>query len=705
MQHSFHMGLVALSFAVAVTVAYVAFYLASRVASSRGSAGTLWLAGGALALGSGIWAMHFIGMLAWKAPIPLAYDPWLTLLSLAAAAQACGYGLKLASTASPSWRAILHSGVVMGAGIGAMHYLGMLAITVVPHLHFEWHWVAASLLVAVLASTLATALVTRLRDHTTGRQRLARGGAAVIMGTAIAGMHYVGMVAVSFAPGAWCLAGFRLDPVWFAGVLAAIAFTILATTGALMIIDAHMTSRTRLHARQLAEAYERLRHTALHDGLTGLPNRTLLHERLDALIVSAALDGTRFAVMIVDLDRFKSVNDSLGHHAGDELLRQIAARVSAALSPGDLLARMGGDEFVVLREAVGDINEVELLAQSIQGAIAPVIFIEGADMQVTCSTGIALYPDAGRDAATLLRNADAAMYHVKNSGRQQHCFYQPQMGRFARERLDIENGLRHALVDEQFVLNYQPRVDVASGRICGAEALSRWNHPMRGLIPPAAFIPIAEETGLILPIGRWAVRTALRQLRAWQDAGMNPLRLSVNLSAEQLCHPGLERVVMDALREFEIDPSLLELELTESAVMRDPETSVQALRNLVKRGVHVSVDDFGTGYSSLNYLRRLPLHVLKIDRSFIRDVVTNHEDAEITRAIISLAHSLKLKVTAEGVETERQLAFIRALGCDEYQGFLFSPALAPEAFAQLVLASQSMTQRMRTLGRVRASVG
>jgi diguanylate cyclase (GGDEF)-like protein len=407
----------------------------------------------------------------------------------------------------------------------------------------------------------------------------------------------------------------------------------------------------------------------------------------------------------VDLDRFKSVNDSLGHHAGDELLRQIAARVSAALSPGDLLARMGGDEFVVLREAVGDINEVELLAQSIQGAIAPVIFIEGADMQVTCSTGIALYPDAGRDAATLLRNADAAMYHVKNSGRQQHCFYQPQMGRFARERLDIENGLRHALVDEQFVLNYQPRVDVASGRICGAEALIRWNHPMRGLIPPAAFIPIAEETGLILPIGRWAVRTALRQLRAWQDAGMHPLRLSVNLSAEQLCHPGLERVVMDALREFEIDPSLLELELTESAVMRDPETSVQALRNLVKRGVHVSVDDFGTGYSSLNYLRRLPLHVLKIDRSFIRDVVTNHEDAEITRAIISLAHSLKLKVTAEGVETERQLAFIRALGCDEYQGFLFSPALAPEAFAQLVLASQSMTQRMRTLGRVRASVG
>ncbi len=430
---------------------------------------------------------------------------------------------------------------------------------------------------------------------------------------------------------------------------------------------------------------------ALHDGLTGLPNRVALNERLDALLSRSNARSQRFAVMVMDLDRFKAINDSLGHQAGDKLLCAMTQRVRAALRPTDFLARIGGDEFVILREEVRDVFEVDQLAVTIQAAIAPTLVIESTELQMTCSTGIALFPDAGRDAATLLRHADAAMYHGKNAGRQQHSFYEPRMDGFARERLEIESGLRRAISNGEFELHYQPRVDVTTGRIVGTEALMRWRHPDRGLVMPSEFIPVAEESALIVPMSQWALQTAARQVRQWLDAGIGPLYVSVNLSASLLTHADLERMVVDATQNAQIDPSLIELELTESAVMRDPERSAQIFHSLVRRGVRISVDDFGTGYSSLSYLRRLPLHGLKVDRSFIREVVTNREDAEISRAIISLAHSLKLRVTAEGVENDRQLALLRAMGCDEYQGFFCSPAVPAAQIAALVRDSPSTT--------------
>lgn len=679
----FHTELVLLSTLTAAMVSYLAFVLAGRMSGKRNGAGTLWLTVGAVALGAGAWATHFIGMLAWQSPIPLTYDPWLTLGSLVIAVLTCWYSLRTANLNRLHWPSLVRSGLVLGAGVAAVHYVAMAAISIQPGLDLDATLVTMSLLVGTIASFFALALVAGTTDLPAWKLRLRRVAAALTMAVAVGGLHYIGISGTRIPPGAWCSGGFVLDPLWFAVTLALIAFGLLTLIGLLTVVDHHMASRTRRHAEQLEEANARLRYAALHDSLTGLPNRTLLNERLDRCIITAAASGTRFAVMIVDLDRFKAVNDSLGHHAGDELLRRISGRMLAVLEPRDTLARMGGDEFVVVREEITSNEEVEQLAVAIERAIAPSLNIEGTDLQISCSTGIALYPDAGRDAATLLRNADAAMYHGKNAGRHQYRFYVPQMGRFARERLEIESGLRRALAQEQFALVFQPRVDVKTGRICGAEALIRWHAPGRGVVPPTQFIPVAEETGLILPMGQWALRAATAQLRKWQDAGLGNLRISVNVSAEQLAHAELESVVMHALRESEIDPSLLELELTESAVMRDPERSEQVLRNLARRGISVSVDDFGTGYSSLSYLRRLPLHALKIDRSFIRDVVTNHEDAEITRAIISLAHSLKLKVTAEGVETERQLAFIRALGCDEYQGYLFSPAVDADEFAAL----------------------
>jgi diguanylate cyclase len=691
--------LVLLSIAVAVFVSYTALNLSSRVARSASKpSARFWLAGGAISMGCGIWSMHFVGMLAFSLPIALSYDIATTLVSLASAIALSGFALSIASRSEISLRRLAAGAVVMGLGICAMHYSGMSAIEVLPVITYEPSLLLASCLIAVLASFAALWLFFRLRDGRSLQMRLARLGAAVVMGLAISGMHYTGMAASRFAPGSYCTSGTSPDNNWLAVMIAVIACAILTITTILLIYDAHLDSRTRKHNRQLAQANEQLeeanaqlQHVAMHDALSGLPNRLLLADRLGQAIAQAERHQNRFAVFVVDLDRFKYINDSLGHLAGDAMLKEVARRLALVLRKADTLARLGGDEFVLVLNEVSNSKDVETVAAKVLADIARPVKLSDLELHTSASIGISVFPDDGTNADTLLQHADAAMYHAKKSGRNTYQFFAPAMNAFAKDRLELENGLRRALAQGEFVLHYQPKVDVHGGGIDSAEALIRWQHPTRGLMSPADFIPLAEETGLILPIGEWVLREACKQACAWQAAGLRPLRVAVNLSAQQFRQKNLVEVVRSALTAGRLEPRFLELELTESAVMHDAEQSIEILRQLSALGVRISVDDFGTGYSSLSYLRRLPLDKLKIDRAFIRDVVTNRDDATIVRAIVSLAHNLRLKVIAEGVETPDQLAFLRDLGCDQYQGYHHSVPVPDTVFVEMLREHQAMS--------------
>ena len=434
----------------------------------------------------------------------------------------------------------------------------------------------------------------------------------------------------------------------------------------------------------LEAANRQLRHLASHDALTGLPNRMLLEDRIAQAIAQADRQSQEFAVLVIDLDRFKLINDSMGHRAGDDLLREVAQRLKNAVRTIDTTARLGGDEFVILLNA--PVSQTEAVAVARRGiqVMQPAIRLLGIDVHVSPSIGIAFYPKDGATVDTLLARADAAMYTAKERGRNNVQCYATGMNTVTQERVKLESALHEALRTGQFELHYQPKVDTSTGRINSAEALIRWRHPQRGLLPPSEFIPIAEECGLLDSIGEWVLFEACRQAKAWQEAGLRPLRVAVNLAPSQFRLVNLVDQIRRALESVTLDPQLLEVELTESAVMSDAEESILILEAISCMGVLVSVDDFGTGYSSMSYLRRFPIDKLKIDRCFIEEMTRRPEDASIVRAIISLAHSLHLKVIAEGVETPEQLALLAELGCDQYQGFYFSPALSANRFVELI---------------------
>jgi diguanylate cyclase len=444
-----------------------------------------------------------------------------------------------------------------------------------------------------------------------------------------------------------------------------------------------ITTRTR----GLEAANRQLRHLATHDALTGLPNRVLLDDRLQQAIAHADRDKRSFAVLVCDLDRFKLINDSLGHRAGDELLQEVARRLLTVVRTADTVARFGGDEFVLIGTSIGDAEDAAGLAARVMDALQPPVRISTIDIHTSPSIGIAMYPDDGASMETLLAHADAAMYSAKQHGRGNFRRYAPGMDAGTEERVQFESDLHSAVTQNQFELHYQPKVDTRTGEVRSAEALIRWAHPTRGIISPADFIPLAEECGLIGAIGGWVIREACRQMRAWQLDGVPTLRVSVNLSASQFRDSGLVDSIRRALDDADLQARFLEVELTESAVMSDPEKSIAILEQLSAMGVLVSVDDFGTGYSSMSYLRRFPIDKLKIDRVFIDEIVSRPEDASIVRAIVSLAHSLRLKVVAEGVETPAQLDFLKTAGCDEYQGYHFSRPLPAADFERLIRES------------------
>lgn len=471
-------------------------------------------------------------------------------------------------------------------------------------------------------------------------------------------------------------------------------------------LDHHsLLEAKHLHENHLEELVkqrtEELNHQANHDSLTDLPNRILFEDRLTQAVVHAGRHQQKVAMLFLALDRFKKVHDTLGHALGCRLLRGVAERLTGCVHKGSTVARFEGDEFAMLLTH-SDGTEIEDVVETIyqvnESFKVPFI-LDGNEVFITTSIGISLYPDDGRDAPTLLKNAGAALYRAKEQGGNNYQFYTADMNAKALRRLVLEGNLRRALERSEFEVYYQPQLDMSTGQIVGMEALVRWRHPELGLISPIEFIPLAEDIGLIIPLGEWVLRTACAQSKSWQDEGLGPVSLSVNLSARQFQQANLFDVVAQILLETKIDPHYLELELTESSIMKNAEAAVMTLSTLKVLGVRISIDDFGTGYSSLAYLKRLPLDVLKIDSSFVRDVTSNPDDAILVEAIITLAHNLRLKVIAEGVETPEQLEFLSQLRCDEWQGYLYSKPLPAEAFRKLLLKGGSANRGRAFAGR------
>ncbi len=442
--------------------------------------------------------------------------------------------------------------------------------------------------------------------------------------------------------------------------------------------------------REAAElASVEIEHLAYHDALTGLPNRPLFMDRLIVSVAQSHRSGHKIAVLFLDLDRFKDINDSLGHSVGDQLLKIVAERIRRCIREGDTLSRFGGDEFTLLVPKIDSVEDAAKIAQKILETVKIPMTVNERELVATASIGVSFYPNDGLDAETLVRNADTAMYRAKDSGRDNYHLYAPAMNARALERLALENMLRKAITNKELVLHYQPLIDTNSRSIIGVEALVRWHHPELGLLSPAHFISVAEISGLIIPIGEWIIDTALRQLKAWHRRIGPDLRMSINLSARQFQQQDLVDQIRTAIDEHGVPAPSIELEITESNAMQNAENTIRTLRELKNIGVRIAMDDFGTGYSSLNYLKRFPIDTLKLDQSFVQGVLTDPSDAAIVSAVISMAHSLDLEVVAEGVETEAQLEFLQKQRCDRIQGYYFSAPLAPEEMEPFLVAKNS----------------
>jgi len=691
---SYSSSLVLISLCVAILASYTALDLTGRITTAKGRAAYLWMGGGALAMGIGVWSMHFIGMLAFSLPIDLGYDLALTAFSLLIAVLSSGFALWLVSQPRLPGLQLAFGALIMGAGIACMHYTGMAALRMLPGIDYDPTLFGASLLIAVGASAAALWIAFRLRAHTPYVRQI-RGLAAVVMGSAIVGMHYTGMAAANFPEGSFCGAlggGLQGDGLVYLVLITTLA--VLAAALLTSVLDARLEARTAELARSLTLANQELTQLALHDTLTDLPNRTLLADRIEQAIAKVAEQGGCFALMFIDLDGFKPVNDAFGHHIGDLLLKAVAARLRGHLHSQDTLARIGGDEFVLLVELREPDDAMDVAVKQVNLVSRPLRVAEH-DLQLSASLGIVLYPGNGQDQHELLRNADAAMYHAKSAGKNGYSFFDVSMNSNARQQLQLLQDLRQALEQGQFRLHYQPKFDAQACQPIGAEALLRWEHPQQGLLLPDRFIGLAEKTGLIIPIGEWVLDEACRQMRQWLDQGHHGWRMAVNLSAIQFCHAGLVESVARALQQNGLPANCLTLEITETTAMHDADASLTVLQRLSDMGVDLSIDDFGTGYSSLMYLKRLPANELKIDRGFVRDLEQDSDDAAIVSAIVALGQALGLRIVAEGVETDKQQDFLTRLGCDSLQGYLLGQPVPAEQFMGKL---QAMGQANDTAG-------
>ncbi|MDF2042426.1 MULTISPECIES: bifunctional diguanylate cyclase/phosphodiesterase [unclassified Pantoea] len=678
---SYDSFIVIVSVLVAMLASFTALDMAGRVVHSTGKVALVWLFGGGFSMGIGIWAMHFIGMLSMNMEMVMSYNAGLTAFSAAIAVCASIFALWLVCSGDLPLPRLAGGALILGSGVVAMHYTGMAALMFSPGIVWRWGWIGLSVVIALAASGAALWLAFNLREGQTGRVTLLRIGASVVMGCAIAGMHYTGMMAAEFPAHSHSM-GQGVNSNWLAILVTVVTISILGITLLVSMLDARMQARTSILASSLAEANRELAQLALHDNLTRLPNRILLEDRLEQAINKANREQTLFALMFMDLDGFKAVNDAFGHHIGDRLLVGVTERMSQQMAGYYTLARLGGDEFVLLVE-IDDPNDAAAIADKLVKAVDRPFDISRYELVVSLSLGIAVYPGDGEDERELMFNADAAMYHTKNNGRNGYTFFQPSMNIQAQSQLQLNNDLWQALDNNELRLFYQPKYCAPRGPLLGFEALLRWEHPKRGLLSPDKFLPMAEKTGMIVNIGNWVINEACRQLRQWHLQGHTDWSVAVNLSALQFEQSNLVETVVNALAKHQIPAELLTLEVTETTAMRDPDESVRILTELTQLGVKASIDDFGTGYSSLLYLKRLPASELKIDRAFVNELQHQPEDATIVSAIVALAQSLQLKVVAEGVETAEQQAFLTGLGCNTLQGFLLGRPVPAEQVPEL----------------------
>ena len=663
--------LVFLSLIVAIVASYTALDMAGRISNVRGRAAKYWLAGGASAMGLGIWSMHFVGMLAFSLPIPLGYDPWITLMSLLIAIAFSAYSLHLVCQERLPWQKLAVGALLMGAGVAGMHYTGMIAMRMAPGIAYDPALFALSILIAVLASGAALWIAFNLRHNTTRVRRMRLLG-AVVMGIAIVGMHYTGMAAANFPLGSICgaFAG-GLSPEWLALFIITVTMSVMGTALLVSLQDLRLETTTSTLSSSLVKANEELTYLALHDNLTKLANRLLLDDRLKQALRTARRDkDLTFALMFLDLDGFKAINDVYGHHVGDLLLIEVAQRIRGALREEDTVARMGGDEFVILALNM-DPASAGRLAEDLIEAIREPFRIDIHQLAISLSIGIAIYPNDGIDQDDLLTNADAAMYHAKGMGRDTYCFFQSSMNANVHRQLQLVQDMRRALENSELRLHYQP--------VHGA----RWSHHRRrgaGALAASHAGPV--DAGRVHP-HRGEDRTgdsagqvgAERSLPA--TGGLAPgTRYSLERGGQPVGgavrSSDLVGTVSDVLRRHGLDASYLTLEVTESTAMKNADASLAILQQLHEMGVRISIDDFGTGYSSLLYLKRLPATELKIDRGFVRDLEQDTEDAAIVSAIIALGNALKVQVVAEGVETPEQREFLTELGCHSLQGFCWA---------------------------------
>ena len=695
---SYNPWLVALSVAIAVIASYVSFSVTGRLARSRGWTLRVWWLAGALAMGWGVWAMHFVGMLAFHLGTPLGFDIGPTLLSMLPIVAGAGGALWLLARA-PAFRGrLLLAGTALGAGVGGMHYAGMAAMRMQPAIVWHPGRVALSLAFAVLGATAALWVCLRVAEESRpARRRLRQWGAALLMGGAVAGMHYLGMSAAGFAAGALCLSA---DSALH-GVTLAVSVSVASMLMLLGVLTATWLHERVEHDVQhrdlaLARTREMLIERMYHDDLTGLPNRTLLLERLQRSLADAEFNRRKIALLVLELKGFKMVNDWLGHEAGDQALRAIAASLRALVPEAGMVARLGGDEFAIAIDRVHDAAEVERLCRQVLAVMRQPVSAAGYPVSLQPSVGVAVSTPGSDDAETLLRNADAAMQAAREQGDSGYRLFEKGMHRDARERLTLTLELREAIRTGVLQAYFQPTWDLRSGALVGAEALARWVHPQRGQVPPTVFVPLAEADGLAGALGAAMLDQVLGYLRGWLAEGLNPGPVAINLSLYELRDAGFIEGLRDKLEAYQVPADRLRFEITESVAMGDLQATLARLHAICALGCGLLIDDFGTGYSSLSHLRHLPIEAIKIDQSFVRDALVNQADRDITEAIVALAKRLRLKIVAEGVETEAQARWLREIGCDAAQGFLYARPLPAADYAErLRVARDAVAPRAR----------
>ncbi|TYP69414.1 bifunctional diguanylate cyclase/phosphodiesterase [Paenibacillus methanolicus] len=675
MQGEYNNWIIALSFFIAMAASYSAFDLAGKISRVSGRSRTIWLAIGSFIMGAGVWSMHFVGMMAFHLGVNVQYNVWTTAASMIFSIGASFIAFRVTSLTNISYWRRIFAGLYMGAGIVGMHYTGMAAIEEPVIVTYNASMVALSVGIAVGASYAALFLFSKLsRVQGFSYWKLI---CSVVMGHAVCGMHYTGMMATNFQMSADALAVHHAvgdSPPQFLMLITVVmaTFLILAISAGFMFFD-----RTVL---------ERM---AYYDALTGLLNR---HRLLHYFETSFTGKETGF-LLFLDLDRFKNVNDTLGHDAGDIVIKETAERLKLTVTGDQTVFRLGGDEFLVA-SAKGSKDDALELAGNIVRVLRKPMDVAGSEIHLTISVGISLAPDHGTDRTALLKTADMALYQAKELGRNQYRLFDEEIDRQYVRRMELERDLRKALANEELFVCYQPKWDAKENRLIGLEALMRWRHPELGLVSPAEFIPIAEETGLIVPMTRWMLRDVCAQNRNWQKRRMANVRISVNMSIRVFEGGALAQMVHDALESSNLDPSLLELEITESIAMQEVADTVEQLQQLRALGVHVSMDDFGTGYSSLGSLDELPIDVLKIDQSFVRQSAMESKQAIIS-TIIAIAGHLKLQVVAEGVETQEQIEFLLSRGCSIMQGYYYGKPMDTKSIEQWFMDNQVSGQLMR----------